>query len=129
MGVKSLCLDRAAGESRPSITGSHYHLGLVVEACQGLSQDPSHFSCPNTVTGPQNSSALKLYNDYFKISNDILETQLSAHCTLDCFLPSLTSLMSQIGAVKAPCKCLQGLLFTIFVVVFAVTAAHICFLL
>ena len=68
-----------------------------MEVCQWLSQDSSLFSCPNTVTGPQNSSALKVYNDHFTISNDILEAQLPAHCPVDCSLPSLSSLMSQIG--------------------------------
>lgn len=69
------------------------------------------------LTNPQVSSALKLLNHYLKISNDMLETQLSAQYTADCSLPSLSSLMS------------QGLLFTVTVVISAITAVHIHFLL
>lgn len=47
----------------------------------------------------------------------MLETQLSAQYTVDCFLPSLSSLMS------------QGLSFTIIVVMLVVTVVHIHFLL
>ena len=99
-----------------------------MEVCPWPSQDSSHFSCPNTVTGPQNSSALKVYNDHFKISNDILEAQPSAHCPVDCSLPSLSSLMSQTGLpqlhinVHRDCS-------TVFVVVFVITAAQVHLLL
>lgn len=47
----------------------------------------------------------------------MLETQLSAQDTADCFLSSLSSLMS------------QGLVFTVVVVILAITAVHIHFLL
>lgn len=74
------------------------------------------------MTGPQNSRALKQYNDYFKISNDILETQLSAHWAMPCFLPSLSNLMSQRRPVKS-----QGL-FLLSLLSSAAAAAHIQYL-